>query len=171
MMGFVFYIEITGRNISLIGYYIVVARDFFEAIDSVISEFAEDADASRVSDIYELMDVIGEYASDQGSDHMDYEAWCGLKPIKNEAYSFWCNERNPYKIMDVFKNVFSNSDEVIRKNKSMDFDQCVIDSLIKSPGEIFRFDGRDDLQEILNKLPDKELYIKLLRAKKAIKFS
>lgn len=30
MMGFVFYVEITGRDVSTIGYLLVVADDFFQ---------------------------------------------------------------------------------------------------------------------------------------------
>jgi len=171
MMGFVFYVEITGRDVYLIGYHIVVANNFFDAAAVVISEFAEDADASKVTDLYMLMDEVGEFMNDKESDNMDYEAWCGLKPRKNEKYSFWCNERNPYKLMDEFKKTFSNVDEIFKNNKVSDFDQCLIDSLIKTPSNIMRFDGSEDLQEILDKLPNRELYTKLIKGKRAIKFS
>lgn len=171
MMGFVFYIEITGREVSTIGYLIVVAKDFFDAAAVVISEFAEEADASTVTDLYMLMSEVGELADNRESDHIDYEAWSGLKPRKNEEYLFWCNEKNPYKIIEEFKKVFTNADEIFKNNGTADFDQCVIDSLIKNPPRIMRFVDSEDLQEILNKLPNRDLYTKLIKAKRATKFT
>ena len=141
MMGFVFYIQITGCDVSTIGYLAVVAPNFFDAAVKVIQEFSEDdVENMSCSGYYDLMDTIGEFGSSE-MDHFDHDGWCGLKPRNNEPYSIWIDSRNPYLISARLNEIFTNAPEVFTRSKKLDthFDKCIIDSLIKAPYEIIRF--------------------------------
>jgi hypothetical protein len=174
MMGFVFYIQITGRDVSTIGYLAIVANNFFDAAAIVIDEFTEGQDIENLAycGYNELMDTIGEFGSPE-MDNFDHDGWCGLKPRNNEPYSMWIDSRNPYIISARLNEIFTNSSEVFTKGKKLadHFDKCVIDSLIKSPYEIIRFSEHSDLPKILDSLPNRDKYEKLIRAKKSIKFT
>ncbi len=174
MMGFVFYIQITGRDVSTIGYLAIVANNFFDAAVRVIEEFVEgqNIDDLDYTGYYNLMDTIGEFGSPE-MDNFDHDGWCGLKPRNNEPYSIWIDSRNPYLISARLNELFTNAPEVFTKSKKLDthFDKCIIDSLIKAPYEIVRFSEHSDLPKILDGLPNREKYEKIIRAKRSIKLT
>ena len=174
MMGFVFYVSITGRDVSTIGYFIIVADDFFNAAIKVIEEFTEGQDIENLDylDYNELMDTIGEFGSPE-MDNFEHDGWCGLKPKNNEPYSLWINGRNPYNIVEQIENVFTNAREIFKRggNPVGYFDNCIIDSLIRYPYNIGRFSESPNLPKILDSLPNREKYEKIIRAKKSIRFT
>lgn len=174
MMGFVFYISITGRDIAIIGYHIIIANNFFDAAKLVAGEFAEDVETDMIIGYDDLMNEIGKSMDDSDGDNFDHIGWCGLKPKRNDEYSFWMNEPNPLKIMDQIKDKFINADEIFSQSPETslkNFDKCVIDSLVKSPSEIKRFADSENLDKIIKMLPNGEKYKKILRAHLAIKNS
>ena len=174
MMGFVFYIQITGRDVSTIGYLAIVANNFFDAAVIVMEEFIEGQDIENLdyAGYNELMDTIGEFGSPE-MDNFDHDGWCGLKPRNNEPYSIWIDSRNPYLISARLNEIFTNSAEIFTRGRKIDvdFNKCIIDSLIKSPYDISRFSEHSDLPKILDSLPSRGKYEKIIRAKKSIRLT
>jgi hypothetical protein len=181
MMGFVFHVEITGRDLSLIGYYIVVASDFYAAADEVIKEFCPDYDKNdetykQLCGYLELAEIVELFSSPDDADNILMDGWCELKPKVNKPYTFWCTDRNPYVVMSEINKVFSNANDIFSKGGNQDFDNCVIKSIEKNPSEIQRFlndDSKEYLDVVMNGLSSdtQKKCEKLIRAYNGLKFT